>query len=124
MPFPSRTVPVSRQNIIIPASPGGVSVIAASVKVGSSLLDNEITVIATGISKSNPDQRPIDYVFLQARQSDNTEYNYRDEFALQVIQLEPDFVTFRVKRLDASPGENPGGWGQELQVDILLGLHP
>ncbi len=123
MPFPSRTVPVFRQNIIILASPGGVSVIAASVKVGNSL-DNEITVIATGIS--NPGQRPIDYVFLQARQdvSDNTEHDYRDEFALQVIQLGFDSVTFRVRRLDVSPGETPGGWGQVLQVDILLGLHP
>jgi hypothetical protein len=121
MPFPSRTVPVFRQDIILAPPPPRVSVIAASVKVGSSL-DNEITVTATGIS--NPGQRPIDYVFLQARQYVNTDYNYRDEFALQVIQLGLDFVTFRIKRLDVSPGETPGGWDQELQVDILLGLHP
>ena len=105
------TVPVFRKNTVVSAPPGGASLEAASVVVGSSL-SNEVTVTATGLggNEYNPG-----YVFLQARQSDTSEHNFPDEFALQVIELFGDSVTFRVKRLD---GE--GGWSQSLQVDILL----
>ena len=104
----ARTVAVSTHHPVLTASAGGVSVEAASIIVGSSL-DNELTVTAKGLTAAQPD-----YVFLQARQHDNIVHNYPDAFAIQVLQVTADSVTFLVKRLDAS-----GGWGQELQVDIL-----
>lgn len=104
-----RTVPVSTHHSVVTASPGGVSVEAASFIVGSSV-DNELTVTAKGLTTSQPEQ-----VFLQARQHDNLVHNYSDAFALQVLQVTADSITFLVKRLDAS-----GGWEQELQVDILF----
>ncbi len=105
----ARTVPVFTHHPVLTASPGGVSVEAASFIVGSSP-DNELTVTAKGLTASQPG-----YVFLQARQHDNLVHNYPDAFALQVLQVTADSVTFLVKRVDASVG-----WGQELQVDILF----
>ena len=108
-----RTVSVSTQNSVVTASPTGVSVEAASIIVGSSP-NNELTVTAKGLTTSQPG-----YVFLQARQHDNIVHNYPDAFALQVLQVTADSVTFLIKRVDTS-----GGWGQELQVDILLVSSP
>lgn len=105
----ARTVPVLMHHPVLAASPGGGSVEAASIIVGRSV-DNELTVTAKGLTTSQPG-----YVFLQARQHDNLVHNYPDAFALQVLQVTADSVTFLVKRVDGS-----GGWGQELQVDILL----
>jgi hypothetical protein len=105
----ARTVPISTHHPVVTASAGGVSLEAASFIVGNSP-DNELTVTAKGLTVSKPD-----YVFLQARQHDNFLHNYPDAFALQVLQVTADSVTFLVKRLDAS-----GGWGQELQVDMLF----
>ncbi len=104
----ARTVTVSTHHPVLPTSAGGGSVEAASLIVGSSP-DNELTVTAKGLTTAQPG-----YVFLQARQHDNIVHHYPDAFALQVLQVTADSVTFLVKRLDAS-----GGWGQELQVDML-----
>jgi hypothetical protein len=75
------------------------------------------TVTATGITGWEGYQSK--YIFLQTRQSDQVDHGYPDEFALQVIGTDlaaaGQSVTFRIKRLDGS-----GGWGQQLQVDILL----
>ncbi len=105
------TTPVIRKNTVVSAPPGEASLEVASVIVGSSL-SNEVTVTATGLggNQYNPG-----YVFLQARQSNKGETSFPDKFALQVIELSGDSVTFRVKRLDGA-----GGWSQLLQVDILL----
>ncbi len=112
---PMRAVPVFRQDVVLhPAA--GVGIQAASVIAGSSIA-NELTVIATGITGWEGYQSR--YIFLQTRQSDQVEHGYPDEFALQVIGADlavgGQSVTFRIKRLDGS-----GGWGQQLQVDILL----
>ena len=104
-----RTVPVFTHHHVVTASAGGINVEAASFIVGSSP-DNELTVTAKGLTASLPG-----YVFLQARQHDNLVHNYPDAFALQVIQVTADSVTFLVKRVDESVG-----WGQELQVDMLF----
>jgi len=62
------------------------------------------------------------FVFLQARQQypqANNDYGFNDEFALQVVKSDIEnggnSVTFKVKRLDSTVG-----WGQNLQVDILI----
>ena len=109
----ARTVTVSTHHLVLPTSAGGGSAEAASFIVGSSP-DNELTVTAKGLTTSQPG-----YVFLQARQHDNLVHNYPDAFALQVIQVTADSVTFLVKRVDANLG-----WGQELQVDMLFVLLP
>jgi len=94
----ARTIPVYSFNVLMAGPPGGISLEAASVMVGSSP-DNELTVTATCLNRGGYVQG---YVFLQARQNvnDTIDHNYSDEFALQVIQLSPDSVTFRIKRLD------------------------
>jgi hypothetical protein len=104
-----RTVTVTTHHPVLPTSAGGVSLEAASFIVGSSP-DNELTVTAKGLTTSLPG-----YVFLQARQHDNLVHLYPDAFALQVIQVTADSVTFLVRRVDANIG-----WGQELQVDMLF----
>jgi hypothetical protein len=100
----------------------------ASVVVGPSDT-NEITVTATGISTWVAPQIPgaansivVSNVFLQARQAfnDNQDNGFPDVFAVQFIMWgvagDNDLqVTFTLKRLDSD-----GGWGQSLQVDILL----
>ena len=107
------TIPVVSKNTILTAPIGGVNVVAASVIVGNSPA-NTLTVTATGIDAVPDGSYSPGYVFLQARQRQD-EPEYPDEFALQVIQVWGDSVTFQVKRLDA-----PIGWGQQLQVDILF----
>jgi hypothetical protein len=72
-------------------------------------------VKANGFSFSVPQPRNIQ---LQARQSDNVDYGWSDQFALQIIETGMDFIRFRVMRLDA--GSGPVGWGQSLRVDFLV----
>jgi hypothetical protein len=92
----------------------GLGLLAASVIVGPSNF-NEITVKVTGLAALSGIPR---YIALQARQQDlGTDYCWLDVFALQVVGYDYSSLTFRVKRLDS-----PAGWGQELQVDMLLGL--
>ena len=53
---------------------------------------------------------------LQARQADNNDFGFPDQFSVQVIETSLDFIRFRVLRTDA-PG---AGWGQNLRVDIFV----
>jgi hypothetical protein len=99
-----------------------IGMLAAQVLVGASD-SNEITVTATGIGDDSFNY--VISVFLQAQQQwpqANEDFGYNDEFALQVIDSDlgisnggGNSLTFRVKRLDY-----PGGWGQELVVNILI----
>lgn len=55
-------------------------------------------------------------VLLQPRQSVNTENNWSDEFAVQVITTTQHQITGRVQRLDL-----PNlGWGQALRLDFQI----
>jgi hypothetical protein len=119
-------IPVSSWNWLTqtPQPLNNPSLLGASVIVGPSN-SNEITVTATGIGVGIGTQTLL-YVFLQARQQypeANQDFGWNDEFALQVIDanIQPagSSLTFRVKRLDS-----PVGWGQNLQVDILMALLP
>lgn len=76
----------------------------------SSTNDRDFTITGFQLSTANPTT-----VLLQARQSDNKALGYHDEFALQVVETAMDHLVVHVKRLD-----NPGGWGQNLRVDILI----
>ena len=102
----------------------GPSLLGASVIIGPSN-SNETTVTATGIGVGIGAWALL-YVFLQARQQypeANRDFGWNDEFGLQVIDanIQPggSSLTFRVKRIDS-----PVGWGQNLQVDILMALLP
>jgi hypothetical protein len=96
--------------------------LAASVVVGDSA-SSELTVTATGIAAgSQVDIIEPAVVCLQARQSSRElgDHGWPDVFGIQVLtwEVRPQgdiTLTFQVKRLDDS-----GGWGQHLQVDILM----
>ena len=55
-------------------------------------------------------------VFCQARQSDNIDHGWSDQFAVQVIETGRDFVRIRIHRID----NGGGGWGQNLRIDMLI----
>jgi hypothetical protein len=55
-------------------------------------------------------------VICQARQSDNLDFGFPDQFAIQVIETGTDFIRFRVRRID----DNGAGWGQNLRVDTIV----
>jgi hypothetical protein len=54
-------------------------------------------------------------VMAQARQSDNQDHNYPDEFAVQVVSVTPHSVLCLIRRLDAV-----SGWAQNLRIDLLV----
>jgi hypothetical protein len=54
---------------------------------------------------------------LQARQADNLDFGFPDQFGLMALETGIDFLKFRIRRLDN--GAQPTGWGQNLAVDIL-----
>jgi hypothetical protein len=111
----------------------------ASAIVGPSTT-NELTVVATGLTAfTSPDNNipsgfpwVLSQVFLQPRQSVQQDFGYTDEFTTQFIQWNyvPEvmpavfMIKFRVMRVDIllnNPAPGPqGGWGQDLQVDIML----
>jgi len=102
-----------------------LSLLGATVYVGDSA-DNELTVTATGIAPAPESGYWVPKtVSLQARQDPadvEGDHGWSDIFGLQMItsQSYNDIgisLTFRVKRLDSSDG-----WGQRLQVDILMGV--
>jgi hypothetical protein len=110
----------------------------ASVVVGSSTT-NVMTVTATGIWTWNAPlvgtTTGVQNVWLQARQSsdDNNDNNFSDEFALQFVMWQnagPNNlqVTFTITRVDILFDNTPPipeiGWGQNLQVDIMLVTSP
>jgi hypothetical protein len=57
-------------------------------------------------------------VLCQARQSDNIDHGWTDQFCIQVIETAPDFVRVRVRRFDNGTGGS--GWGQNLRLDVLV----
>jgi len=71
----------------------------------------------TGLSLNSPIPN---VVLFQPRQSDNTDYGWFDEFAVEVITTSATQILGRVQRLDAPNS----GWGQELRLDfVIIELH-
>ncbi len=54
-------------------------------------------------------------VMVQPRQSDNRDFGWHDEFAVQVITTSTSAIRVRVRRLDQN-----SGWGQYLRLDLLI----
>jgi len=91
--------------------PGLGKVVNTFAVIGrSNTNERDFTVTGFQLSTANPAT-----VLLQARQSDNRVLGFHDVFALQVVETAVDHLVIHVKRLD-----NPGGWGQDLRVDILI----
>jgi hypothetical protein len=55
----------------------------------------------------------------QARQESNIDYDWPDQFAIQVIETGKDFVKIRIRRIDKCADESPG-WAQCLRIDIMV----
>ena len=108
----------------------------ASVMVGSSTTD-ELLVTATGIPGWTVEPGFVNYVdqvWLQPRQQETFtgDHGWHDQFAVQYItggpgNVPPEAPTmevmFKVLRLDILYDSSPPpqvGWGQNLQVDIML----
>jgi hypothetical protein len=76
----------------------------------------DLTIKCTGweFSTSRPGT-----VICQARQEENTDYDWPDQFAIKVIETGKDFVKIRIRRIDKCADESPG-WAQCLRVDIIV----
>jgi len=76
---------------------------------------NNLTVDITGMGKVSA----IAAIYLQAQQFQNSDLNYTDEFALQVISVDQQVpqttIRVRVRRVDQD-----SGWGQQLRISILV----
>jgi hypothetical protein len=54
-------------------------------------------------------------VLVQPRQGDNQDFNFPDQFAVQVITTARNSIVVEVRRLDGA-----GGWGQNLRLDLFI----
>lgn len=73
----------------------------------------DLILKVTGWSFSTPTPQIVQ---CQARQMDNLDHGWSDQFGIQVIETGRDFVRIRIRRLDV----NGGGWGQQLRVDMVV----
>ena len=95
--------------------------LVASVRLDPSGGKNAINVFVHGLHHQDLPVTDLNKMaaFLQVRQGADPETIRPDQFALSVIDvshaLGTNVVTFGIKRLDTS-----GGWGQQLNVQILL----
>jgi hypothetical protein len=76
---------------------------------------NNLTVDITGLGKVSE----IASIYLQTQQFQNSDLDYQDQFALQVISVDQQVpqttIRVRVRRLDQD-----SGWGQQLRISILV----
>jgi hypothetical protein len=91
--------------------------LVASASLDASGGKNAINVVVHGLEHQDFDTAGVNQMaaFLQVRQGGDSEPIRADQFALSVIDVGSNFVTFRIKRLDTS-----GGWGQQLKIQILF----
>jgi hypothetical protein len=76
----------------------------------------DLTIKCTGWNFSTPKPGTV---ICQARQEENTDYDWPDQFAIKVIETGKDFVKIRIRRIDKCADESPG-WAQCLRVDIIV----
>lgn len=76
----------------------------------SATVAKKVNFLGLQLSSANPA-----VVILQARQSENQDHNYPDEFAVQVVSVTPNGVLCLIRRIDAA-----SGWTQNLRIDILI----
>ncbi len=76
----------------------------------------ELTVTGWGFSTPTPF-----LILVHPRQNqftDNQDNGFPDQFATQVIKTDFDSITILITRID--PDAEGQGWGQDLEVDILV----
>jgi hypothetical protein len=76
----------------------------------------DLTIKCTGWDFSTPKPGTV---MCQARQESNIDYDWPDQFAIQVIETGKDFVKIRIRRIDKCADESPG-WAQCLRIDIMV----
>ena len=76
----------------------------------------DLTIKCTGWDFSTPKPGTV---ICQARQEENADNDWQDQFAIQVIETGKDFVKIRIRRIDKCADESPG-WAQCLRVDIIV----
>jgi hypothetical protein len=76
---------------------------------------NNLTVDITGLGQVSA----IAAIYLQTQQYYNSDLNFTDQFALQVISVDQQVpqttIRVRVRRVDMD-----SGWGQQLRISILV----
>lgn len=91
--------------------PGIGNVTSTFAFVGSSP-SVEKTVNIFGLHLSTPFPASIQ---IHPRQSDNRDFGWHDQFAIQVITTSTTSMLVRIRRLDQN-----SGWGQNLRLDLLI----
>ncbi len=91
--------------------PGLGNVTTTFALVGSSN-SVEKTVNIFGLHLSTPFPA---VVIAHPRQSDNRDFGWHDQFAIQVITTNTTSMLVRIRRLDQN-----SGWGQNLRLDLLI----
>jgi hypothetical protein len=76
----------------------------------------DLTIKCTGWDFSTPKPGTV---MCQTRQESNIDYDWPDQFAIQVIETGKDFVKIRIRRIDKCADESPG-WAQCLRIDIMV----
>jgi hypothetical protein len=90
----------------------GLGNVTATFAVAQPSSTQVLTLTITGLHLTTPTPAAV---LLQARQSDNQEHGFSDEFAIQVVTTAKDRIVCRIRRLDAN-----SGWGQKLRIDMLI----
>ncbi|GAX61856.1 TRAP dicarboxylate transporter [Candidatus Scalindua japonica] len=76
----------------------------------------DLTIKCTGWNFSTPKPGTV---ICQARQEENVDNDWPDQFAIQVIETGKNFVKIRIRRIDKCADESPG-WAQNLRIDITV----
>jgi hypothetical protein len=90
----------------------GLGNVTATFTVPGSSATNSRKVRITGLRLTT--DRPA-VVLVQPRQNDNQDFNFSDQFAVQVITTARDNILCLVRRLDSN-----SGWGQNLRLDLFV----
>jgi hypothetical protein len=115
---------VSAETAIEEVAPLSVEEVTAEVAVPG--LGNAVSVAyITGPSNTNNRKYQLiglnlttaqpAVVLVQPRQGDNQDFNFPDQFAVQVITTSPNSIIVVVRRLDSN-----SGWGQNLRLDLFI----
>ena len=76
----------------------------------------DLTIKCTGWDFSTPKPGTV---ICQARQEENVDHDWPDQFGVQVVETGTDFIKIRVRRIDKCADESPG-WAQNLRIDIIV----
>jgi hypothetical protein len=103
---------------VVPGVPvpglGNVTVFSADVGSNPTNTDLGVTVFGLNFTTAIPS-----VVLLQPRQNTNQNFQFPDQFAVQVITTSAVSIEFLIRRIDGGSA-TPLGWGQDLRIDMLV----